>query len=283
MEMLNRIMQSLSNPKIDDFSVFEHIVANKNTDRKKRLNQYKNFVFERYNDYENNKDSLESIMPSDKRKLPETIKNDLLSCYSDNVTFRQVRKQILGDGNKCPYCTINTATTIDHYFDKIDYPEFSVYSRNLIRSCADCNQKKGTKVFDKNGNRQYLHFYFDVIPEDQFLYISFIYDPVFHTTEIKLSLDFSECAGNTTLIRNHFTNLNLDSQFTKQIQSHLSIIVEIIKNAKKDNNTLKEIISTLEYIQKSYMKKYGNNYWKTSMYKGLLLSKEYLSKLYSDL
>ena len=46
------------------------------------------------------------------------------------------------------------------------------YGEN-IAFCSECNNIKGTAVFDDEMNRKYMHFYLDCIPEYQFLFVRF--------------------------------------------------------------------------------------------------------------
>jgi len=63
--------------------------------------------------------------------------------------------------NTCPYCNRHYTFTIedmnsgenfrpqfDHFYPKSDYPYLALSLYNLIPCCADCNQKKETKIID---------------------------------------------------------------------------------------------------------------------------------------
>ncbi|WP_248742125.1 MULTISPECIES: hypothetical protein [unclassified Pseudomonas] len=60
----------------------------------------------------------------------------------------------------CPFCGGDGARTIEHYLPQASYPEFSIYSLNLMPSCGDCNRKRN----DSNAygaDVKLLHPYFD--------------------------------------------------------------------------------------------------------------------------
>lgn len=61
--------------------------------------------------------------------------------------------------NFCPLCGGPGARTIEHHLSKDDYPEFSVFSMNLVPSCGTCNSKRGKA--NKPGDDWTLHPYFD--------------------------------------------------------------------------------------------------------------------------
>jgi uncharacterized protein (TIGR02646 family) len=53
-------------------------------------------------------------------------------------------------GNRCCYCrrwlqNIAHARPIEHIFSRDDYPQFSIYYKNLAVACRDCNQEKSNK------------------------------------------------------------------------------------------------------------------------------------------
>lgn len=60
----------------------------------------------------------------------------------------------------CPFCGGDGARTIEHYLPQKSYPEFAVFSLNLMPSCGDCNRKRNDS--NKYGALiQLLHPYFD--------------------------------------------------------------------------------------------------------------------------
>ena len=61
----------------------------------------------------------------------------------------------------CPMCGSTGATSLDHYLPKEEYPEFSIFSYNLLPCCVACNQKRGNSgAFTRFGD-SFLHPYFD--------------------------------------------------------------------------------------------------------------------------
>ncbi|MCP3163199.1 hypothetical protein [Myxococcus qinghaiensis] len=53
---------------------------------------------------------------------------------------------------------------MDHYLPKDEYPEFSIYSLNLVPACAHCNSdEKGTVFVGPLAPARFIHPYFDSI------------------------------------------------------------------------------------------------------------------------
>ncbi|WP_155736110.1 hypothetical protein [Pseudomonas chlororaphis] len=60
----------------------------------------------------------------------------------------------------CPFCGGDGARTIEHYLPQTSYPEFSIFSLNLMPSCGDCNRKRNAS--NAHGAKiKLLHPYFD--------------------------------------------------------------------------------------------------------------------------
>lgn len=156
-------MLQIDLPNIDNIKLWDEIVSNKRGIHKSNLLQCRHIVLERYVFYQSHYESLEEITPLD-TQFWENIKEDLHSCYGNNVAFSRARKKLLSSAPKCPYCLLNRPNTLDHYFDKSDYPEYSVFAPNLIPCCSECNSLKGTRLFNDDQQRQFIHFYIDNIP-----------------------------------------------------------------------------------------------------------------------
>lgn len=62
--------------------------------------------------------------------------------------------------NSCPFCGGDGARTIEHYLPQASYPEFSVYSLNLLPSCGSCNSKRNS-LNAHGAATSPLHPYFD--------------------------------------------------------------------------------------------------------------------------
>lgn len=184
-------MLLLNIPPVDSVKLWDTIVSNKTHAKKNILLPVRKQVLERYLYYQSHFTYLDNILPLDKAVWQDS-KDELISCYGDNVAFQQARKIILSDNIKCPYCLLNRPNTIDHYFDKSDYPEYAVFIPNLIPCCSECNSAKGTTVFDDLGHRKYIHFYLDYIPEYQFLFVRFETEHQDTIPIIRISLKFQD-------------------------------------------------------------------------------------------
>lgn len=277
-------MKNLTYPEIDNKSLWDAIVSRKHKVSRSKLKSVREKVMSRYDFYESHIDSLDNIVPL----VPEEwgdAKETLMSCYGQNVEFKKVRKIIMDslsatNRTKCPYCMLNRPNTIDHFFDKNDYPEFSVYIPNLIPCCSECNTQKGTSMFDRCNNREYIHFYYDKIPEDQFIFVRLSYlDGGVPFVNIELIFKQEDYASK--LIRRHFVSLSLIIKYRDVILERLAPVLEEIEMMLNVGIFPDIIKETLRIRYDSLVKCYGKNYWETCMYEGILNSPTFLEQILS--
>jgi len=164
-------MKKIDMLEIDDCKLFDDIINAKNA-----LNIHKDEVKSQYKHYQDNFASLEKVKADQNL---ETIKDELINCYENPTNPFKFAKNTLWDkfkeqrdDDKCPYCMIENARELDHYFSKTNYPEYSVFIPNPMPCCSICNREKGDRII-KNNQRQYINFYHDNIPDYQFLFVEF--------------------------------------------------------------------------------------------------------------
>ncbi len=279
-------MKTLDYPRIDNIELWDDIVSRKHNPAKGRLLSVREKVEERYDFYSEHFDSLEEI-----QNLPESewmgAKEDLIKCYGENIEFKKVRHEIFdvmekSNQTKCPYCFLNRPNTLDHYFDKDDYPEFSVFVPNLVPCCSECNTNKSTSVFDENETRKYIHFYHDVIPSEQFLFMRFTYPDSDKIPIVNIYLEFESENNFSAIVRNHFSNLSLLKKYKNAVLDRLAPIIEEIRMFSKNNKAREDVVEILETRYNALAKHYGKNYWETCIYDGILHSSDFLESCYSE-
>ncbi len=111
---------------------------------------------------------LEQVIISDYQKLLKIKKNlekskltltDTLANYMKTTFYNSINKKKFAQNlniSVCPYCNRNFINTsnkggdcqIDHFFNKSDFPLFSVSLYNLVPVCGSCNYKKLTANFN---------------------------------------------------------------------------------------------------------------------------------------
>ena len=268
-------MLNLNIPPIDDVKLWDAIVSNKKHAQRDRLLLVRQQVIDRYSYYQEHFNSLDGILPLNQTAWGD-VKNELISCYGKSVALQQAKKNIFEGKTKCPYCMLNRPNTLDHYFDKSDYPEYAVFVPNLVPCCSECNNAKGTAVFDNEGHRKYIHFYLDRIPEYQFVFVRFESETPEAVPEIKAFLRFRDNEPARREIKSHFQSLGLMYKYQMTIADRLSTILYEFQISKEQGLTLNNLKISINIRHSSCAKQYGYNYWEACMYEGILNSPDFM-------
>lgn len=153
-------MNKINRVKFSDLTAIVSLVENENLKYHTELSNCLSILKSAYKEY-----VLKSGVP-DKgmyRELPQEAKVALRYYYSNTpVSHRDINNIRRNDSNSlCPMCGSMHRGTLDHVLPKDNFPEFSVFTRNLVPACK-CNNKKGNAVAI-NVNERILHPYYDNI------------------------------------------------------------------------------------------------------------------------
>lgn len=296
-------MNQLSEPTIKNEVVFENVAQGKTYknnhcrecsktqkdckvcsygNRGKMLN-LKNKVFQRYQFYLQNKNTLQKIRPikmlnSDEVQLME-------DSYKKSKAFQTVKKQLLDNIPKerrsvCPFCMISEPTTMDHYFSESEYPEYIIFAPNLVPCCSYCNSVKGKRLFLENENRikrTIIHFYYDILPQIEYLKATFyVTDKI---PQISFWLEFETETEITGIIKKHFETLHLLERYQERSNGILSTECENIRKCLMNGFSVKECVQLLKCKAQSSEKIFGGNYWEACIYRAMSEREEQLMKL----
>lgn len=178
----------------------------------------------RFIDYQTHKTNLEyfeNTLKSDYKKEDALKYNSLFNLYDseseDTKNLKEKIKEI--SRTKCPYCGISESSHLDHFLPRAKFPEFSIYSPNLIYVCSICNSKyKGDDVVNTLGERKFFNPYFDNFIETiQFLKCRIIVNDVYPKFEFYIE-DLSKIKNyEYRVIKNHFEAMYLETRYMEQI------------------------------------------------------------------
>lgn len=272
-------MIKLTPLSIDEEDEFEKIANSKQLKRRTLLISNKKLIFKDYKNYEANKTNLEKVHPDS--RIGEDLKNALIKCYEQGKVVGKLKNDIfenmpLAIRAKCPYCMISAPDTIEHYLDKSKYPEFSIYSGNLIPCCSQCNRLKGTKLLDKKGTRKFIHFYYDELPSYNFLKIEVDLKggkPIIGN----IFLDFTSINSINSIINNHFLELKLIDRYREQLNEPLSSFYYELQLYR--DYQIGSITKILEIKIKALEKEHGANYWMACLYRGILNNSDLIKSI----
>lgn len=269
----------------DAFTLYKAAVERKTGQGKDKLKRIEKKMKSAYDNYDSAFDQkqVHTLSPSD--LFSEEEKGLLEGMFdSDNKIVRTIRKWIDENNNRtylnrCPYCTLNAANTTEHILPKSVYEEFAVHALNLIPCCAECNSKKNDKFKDGSGNPLFLNFYYDILPEKQFLFVDLSFDG-------RGVVNFNYRLDNVNhidvrlfnLIRRHYEKLDLLTRFkTKAISEYPEI-----ENSLRAFLPYENIDAFMDNLKQKAMvdaNSYGYNYWKVVLYFALADSEVYKTYL----
>ncbi|WP_321469929.1 hypothetical protein [Halarcobacter sp.] len=148
----------------------------------------------------------------------------------------------------CPYCnrnyvfnfkkanSLNATAQLDHFFDKKDYPFFSVSIFNLVPSCQTCNQRKSTQ------QNNIYHPFIESFNDDMKFRLK-IKDSKFYYDKNSLEIE-SEIINNQKKVNSHIETFNIQNLYNE----HKDIALELIQKAQVYNKS---------YIDELYQKYEG--------------------------
>ena len=271
-------MKNLIKPNIDSKHTLDNIIEKKHEPAKTTLSKIKYDIYNCYDIYPTSTEELNSYANNPSGHIwPEKEANDLRNCYGKGKAYRELRLSILQDVITCPFCENNEANTLDHYFCKEKFPQYSVCADNLVPCCSSCNSNKGT-LLTKDNKRLFLHFYYDKIPEYQFIFCRFTFSSD-NIPYININTIFKRNELNADLIERHIHQTEYIEKTKSKITSELKVE---IRNIKETKLSLADTRITYTERYKSNKIETGSNAFKTIFYEGIINSKDFIEHLYEE-
>lgn len=171
---------------------------------------------------------------------------------------------------RCPFCGISESSTLDHYLPKEQYPEFSVFPKNLIPSCAVCNTRKRDRVLDGGTNvRMFLHPCYDLVPDMAFLVVRVRME----ANALLLSYRLVQPAGMALQmfqhLRSHFNELNLADRYRLMGLEHLAGQYPAFCRAYGGSRNAGRVVEKLNEGAEDFEDVFGPNFWLAQLYRAL--------------
>lgn len=266
----------------DDIARLEALVSRKTLARRSRLSAHLPTILGRYNDYRTHNGELSEIAA---RPWAEQVFIDLISLYThETVELAALKKSIVDNQpavarSFCQYCAIGEPTTFDHYAPTSKFPEFSIFSLNLIPCCGQCNLYKRDAWADK-GHRCFINFYYDTFIQYVLLHaelqielngemaVVFSLRGDSHVTPVQLSI-----------ICSHYEGLDLFQRYAERATGLISEVRCILPTLPM---RLGEIVDYLREEANTKADLYGLNYWQAAIYRCLSSSYRFLEECLGD-
>lgn len=185
--------------------------------------------------------------------------------------------KLASDNDICPLCAQRTVSTLDHYLPKAKNPTFAVTPLNLIPACFECNHIKDEHHPGK-AEEQILHPYFDVLGNDQWLFIDIGQTQPPSVTFSVRTPDFWD-SGLAARLNFHFSTFELAKLYSSQAGTTLSGIAAKLESAWKRGGEA-EVRFILQEDAVSW-ERFSKNSWQAALYRGLVESKWFCSEGYA--
>jgi hypothetical protein len=220
---------------------------------------------------------------------PENIIDSTITTISDKNRFinlygskddNYIQKPIIDSLRErelqfCPSCGEDgTPNTLDHYLPKKPYPEFSILSKNLFPMCDICQGEKGVKTVDDNGDKIFIHPYYDGFAENQIIELK-ISVPYQSPTNFKIEAVSGLSIDQQSLVNRHITELNLQQRYSKYFKNQYMRLLKLVSGIRGRNANVKD--SIINFHDMEQMK--ATNSWGHIFYAGVLADNDLLEYL----
>jgi len=152
-------MKLLPFPLIDDFDVLSKMKDNPKIGSQPYITHEYQLMFDQYNNYINYQGNPWACVGNN---ISSNLKDRLAKHYSspyDELKYINIIRE-KGSPDVCPMCGSLKSGTVDHLLPKTDYPEWAIFSKNLVPAC-DCNVKRRSDVKGASFFQRVLHPYYD--------------------------------------------------------------------------------------------------------------------------
>jgi hypothetical protein len=171
---------------------------------------------------------------------------------------------------RCPFCGISESSTLDHYLPKEQYPEFSVFPKNLVPSCAVCNTRKRDRILDEGTNvRMFLHPCYDVIPDMAFLAVRARMEADALIMSYRLTRPAGMALQTFQHLRSHFKELDLADRYRRMGLEHLGGQYPALRRAYGPGEDAERVAEKLIEGAEDFEEVSGPNYWLAKLYRAL--------------
>lgn len=269
-------MRSISLLNIDEISLFDEIAAAKRQPRRGRMRAARAEVLVAYQSYV---DAAPEVGELDEAPLTDLQKEAMRHAFTvETQPMTALRGDLLGRISvvRCPFCGISESSTLDHYLPKEQFPEFSVYPKNLVPSCAVCNTRKRDRILIEGTNvRMFLHPCFDVVPEVAFLVVRTRMEADALSLSYRLMRPVGMELQTFQRLQSHFEQLGLADRYRRMGLEHLGGQYPALRRAYGAGEVAERVAEKLIEGATDFEEISGPNYWLARLYRALAANDDF--------
>jgi hypothetical protein len=263
-------MRSIPLLAVDATGVFDEIAAAKRQPRRGLMRAARADVFTSYQDYE---DAVPEVGGLNEAQLTTPQKEAMRHAYTvETAPMTVLRGNLLERISvaRCPFCGISESSTLDHYLPKEQYPEFSIFPKNLVPSCAVCNTRKRDRIMTKGTNvRMFLHPCYDAIPDLTFLAVRARMEADALILSYRLIRPVGMSAHTFQHLQSHFNELDLADRYRRMGLEHLGGQFPALRRAYGVGEDAGRVAAKLIEGAEDFEEVSGPNYWLAKLYRAL--------------
>jgi hypothetical protein len=263
-------MRSIPLLAVDATNVFDKIAAAKHPPRRRRMRAARAEVLAAYRGYE---DAAPEVGGLDEAPLTDLQKDALRHAFTvETEPMTALRGDLLKRISvaRCPFCGISESSTLDHYLPKEQYPEFSVFPKNLVPSCAVCNTRKRDRILDEGTNvRMFLHPCYDLVPDMAFLSVRARMEADALILSYRLTRPAGMALRTFQHLRSHFNELDLADRYRRMGLEHLGSQYPALRRAYGPGGNAQRVAEKLIEGAEDFEETSGLNYWLAKLYRAL--------------
>jgi hypothetical protein len=172
----------------------------------------------------------------------------------------------------CTMCGSLGSGTLDHVLPKNVYPEFAVFSNNLVPACI-CNNLRKETYIGTTTTQRVLHPYFDNVMNERLVRASFTHNPV----APQVALDVFYNGPYVDAVNFHINNVLLKTTILEWLESKWSVMIRspyaMLMCLGRGVVTELDVRATIRTLIDSYDSQTGTpNNWFSIFYSGVLCS-----------
>lgn len=270
-------------PEEDSLEILTRVI-NERKKHKPFYNRIKNDLIEQAKTFIENHGSPLGLTPLDMNNYTDSEeeagerKKSLIGLYTPKygkLPFVQLETMRKHNGLVvCPSCgEPGRPRTLDHYLPKDIFPEFSVLLLNLTPMCDWCQGEKLTDYVTEDGQKRYIHPYFDDVNRPLF---SIEFTPPFSTPSIDIAVKEEIRGELSSLVESHLEGVDFLARFKEYFKTRYISVLRKAQKCRQPGTV--EFRQTLGLLLEMEEEKSINS-WDAVLYRSILEDDELMGYL----
>ncbi|MGE6688945.1 hypothetical protein ACQKFE_13265 [Stutzerimonas stutzeri] len=265
--------------ELDDIELVDRVVGERQNGRNREFFQIIHLQWRervaRYVAAGGNPEQIERWTTVTEKTVGNSFRNLYLSPQADSIQkpiLDKLRERTL---NLCPACGEDgTPNTLDHYLPKEYYPEFSVTTANLFPMCDICQGKKRSLTLSEEGERLFIHPYFDHFLDLQLIVLC-IGGPFNAPSCFTLAPSEDLPSDIHALVARHLVHLDIEARYSHFFRDSYLQLLRLVRRIRSKGL---DVLSQIELFRDMELDKSVNS-WRHVFYDGVLRNTDLMAYL----